>query len=41
MTNAKKKKIYGEGNVNDQMYQKWFTNFCAQDFSLNIVPWLD
>ena len=27
--------VYGEGAVTDQMCQKWFVKFCAEDFSLD------
>ena len=27
--------VQGEGDVTDQMCQKWFANFCAGDFSLD------
>ena len=32
--------MYGEGAVTDQMCQKWFTKFCAGDFSLDNALWL-
>ena len=32
--------VYGEDAVSDQMCQKWFTKFCAKDFSLDYVPQL-
>ena len=28
----------GEGAMTDQMFQKWFANFCAGDFSLGNAP---
>ena len=30
--------VYGEGAVTDRMYQKWFSKFCAGDFSLDNAP---
>ena len=33
--------VYGEGaGLIDQMCQKWFVKFCAQDFLLDDAPWL-
>ena len=28
----------GEGAMTDLMFQKWFANFCAGDFSLGNAP---
>ena len=30
--------VYGKGSVTDQMYPKWFTKFCAGDYSLGNAP---
>ena len=30
--------VYGEGAVTDQTCQKWFADFHAGDFSLDIAP---
>ena len=38
----KQKKIFsvcGDDAVTDQTCQKWFTKFCARDFSLDDAPW--
>ena len=32
--------MYREGNVTDQMCQKWFEKFCTGDFLLDKSPWL-
>ena len=32
--------MYREGNVTDQMCQKWFAKFCTGDFLLDKSPWL-
>ena len=31
--------MYGEGAVTDQMCQKSFAKFCAEDFLLDDAPW--
>ena len=31
--------VYGEGDVSDQMCQKWLVKSCAGDFSLDDAPW--
>ena len=33
--NTKIYAVYGEGAMTDQMCQKWFVKFCAEDFSLD------
>ena len=35
----KKCVVYREDAVSDQMCQKWFSTFCARDFSLDNAPW--
>ena len=35
----KKKAVYGEGAVTNQMSQSWFVKFHPGDFSLDGVPW--
>ena len=32
--------VYGEGAVTDWTCQKWFTKFCAGDFSMDDAPLL-
>lgn len=38
----KRKKIlsgYGDGTLNDRVYQKWLAKFCFRNFSLNESLW--
>ena len=38
-THKKICRVYGKGAVTDQIFQKWFVKFHAEDFLLDDAPW--